>query len=116
MTGGRLLSAAVEASAIIRRVEAEGGFAAVLRHGDSERGSILLVIGSRGEHVTCLQRQLELSSGNYYWNPAGPERRSSSTAVQEFLAAQARFDPDMWQIELDIAQPERFIAETSSLG
>lgn len=115
MSGARL-NAGVEASALIRRAEAQGGFAAVLRPGDSERGSILLVISSRGEHVACLQRQLQLSSGNYSWNRVGPERSASSAEIQAFLVGQARFDPDCWQIELDIPQAERFIAETSASG
>ena len=115
MSGPRL-NAGIEASALIRRAEADGGFAAVLRQGDSERGSILLVISSRGEHIGCLQRQLQLSSGNYSWNSAGPKRSASSAELRAFLAAQARFDPDCWQIELDVPQAERFIAETSASG
>jgi len=34
----------------------------------------------------------------------------------DFLARRARFDEDYWAIELDIADPERFIAETTSAG
>jgi hypothetical protein len=32
--------------------------------------------------------------------------------VQDFVRRRARFDEDLWAIELDIAEPERFIAET----
>lgn len=110
------LNAAVEASALMRQVEAGGDFAAVLRRGDSERGSLLLIIGSRGEHVACVQRRLDPSSGNYAWNRVGPKRGASSTEIRAFLETQARFDPDLWQIELDIAQAERFIAETITSG
>ena len=35
--------------------------------------------------------------------------------VADFLAKRARFDTDFWAIELDIAAPERFIAETTAL-
>ena len=38
------LPAHVEAAAILRRVEANGGFGAVLRKGDPERGSLVLLI------------------------------------------------------------------------
>jgi hypothetical protein len=36
--------------------------------------------------------------------------------IADFLARRARFDEDLWAIELDIAEPERFIAETTSAG
>ena len=36
--------------------------------------------------------------------------------IADFLAKRARFDEDLWAIELDIAEPERFIAETTLTG
>ena len=115
MSGDRLATL-VEVSALLRKVTADGGFGAVLRQGDENRGSLILVITSRGRHFACLQRQLDLSSGNYVWNRVGPPESTGSAEIRDFLAAQARFDPDLWQIELDVASPERFIAETSALG
>jgi hypothetical protein len=35
--------------------------------------------------------------------------------VARFVDGRARFDEDLWVIELDIATPERFIAETTAL-
>ena len=36
--------------------------------------------------------------------------------LDEFLRKRARFDEDSWVVELDIADPERFIAETTAAG
>jgi hypothetical protein len=36
--------------------------------------------------------------------------------LAEFLQKRASFDEDLWIIELDIAHPERFIAETTAAG
>ena len=36
--------------------------------------------------------------------------------IADFLARRARFDEDLWAIELDIADAERFIAETTVSG
>jgi hypothetical protein len=36
--------------------------------------------------------------------------------ISKFLASRARFDEDLWAIELDIADAERFIAETKLTG
>ena len=66
------LPAGVEASGLIRRVEAQGDFAALLRKGDPDRGALLLVVGSRGRHVACLERVLSLSDGEYRWQTVGP--------------------------------------------
>jgi hypothetical protein len=109
------LPASVEATAIIRRAEVGGDFAVVLRKGDEERGALVLVIGSRGHHVTCLERVLSLDAG-YRWQTVGPSAGAGSPEVAQFLAKRQRIDPDSWLIELDIASPERFIAETTVQG
>jgi hypothetical protein len=109
------LPAHLEVAAILRRAEANGGFGTVLRKGDPERGSLLLVISSRGRHFACLERMLALD-GNYDWQRSGPGDSASSTDVADFIARRARFDEDAWAVELDIADPERFIAETTAKG
>jgi hypothetical protein len=105
----------VEAGAIVRRAESAGDFAAIVRKGDRERGSLMLFISSRGRHVAVLERVLDLD-GQYRWRRAGPEDSAGSIEVSDFLGKRARFDDDLWAIELDIADPERFIAETTGLG
>jgi hypothetical protein len=84
-----------------------------MKKGDPDRGSLLILVGSRGRHVACLERVLS-AGGDYRWQAVGPGESASSADVAEFLARRARFDEDYWAIELDIADPERFIAETTS--
>ena len=55
-------------------------------------------------------------SGGSSWEPTGPRESASSAEIAEFLAKRARFDEDYWAVELDIAEPERFIAETKLTG
>ena len=109
------LPSAVEAAGLVRRAQADGDFAAVVKKGDPDRGSILLVISNRGRHVACLERALG-PDGTYRWSRAGPGESAESAQVAEFLAKRARFDADLWAIELDIADAERFIAETTAAG
>jgi hypothetical protein len=87
----------------------------VLRKGDPERGSLLLLIASRGAHVAALERVLSVD-GAYRWERVGPRDSASPAEIADFLARRARFDEDSWAIELDIADAERFIAETTSAG
>jgi len=100
---------------ILRRVAADGGFGTVMRKGDEERGSLLLFVSSRGKHVATLERILNFD-GTYSWQRAGPAESAGSAEIADFLARRARFDGDIWAIELDIADPERFIAETTLAG
>ena len=101
-------------ASILRRAAASGDFAAVIKRGDPDRGSLLIFVSSRGRHFACLERMLA-RDGTYRWQSVGPGDSESSADVAEFLARRTRFDDDLWAIELDIAQPERFIAETTSM-
>jgi len=109
------LPAHVEVASILRRAATSGEFATVVKKGDPERGSLLLLIASRGTHRACLERVLAMDGG-YRWQSVGPPDSASSADVAEFVARRARFDEDLWAIELDIADAERFIAETTSAG
>ena len=114
MNDGRL-PAAVEVSGLVRRAEAAGDFATILKRGDAERGAILLLVSSRGRHVACLERMLG-AGGGYRWQAVGPAESAGSAEIRDFLARRARFDEDSWTVELDIADAERFIAETTAAG
>ena len=109
------LPAHLEAAAIMRRVEAEGGFAAVIRKGDPDRGILSLILQKRGEFQGFLERELG-PDFTYRWTFKSAEAGESSQSFADLIARKARLDPDFWLIELDIADPERFIAETTSPG
>jgi hypothetical protein len=86
-----------------------------LHKGDPDRGSIILVVVSRGQHHAVLERMLA-SDGSYRWQLSGSAESAGSVETPDFLARRARSDPDLWLIELDTADPERFIAETTAAG
>ena len=109
------LPAHLEAAALIRQAEAEGGFGTIVKRGDADRGALILLIASRGEHRACLERTLG-SDGKYGWRRSGPEAGADSKTLAEWSQKRLRFDEDSWLIELDIADPERFIAETGAKG
>ena len=108
MTGR--LPAALEAKAICRRVEAGGGFAAIIKRGDADRGSLLLLVAERGHVLGLLERRLA-PDFEYRWQWA-----PSSAADPARLSARLDSDPDCWAIELDIADAQRFVAEMTASG
>ena len=114
MSEGRLPTH-VEVASILRRTTVGGDFATVMTKGDPDRGSLLLIVTNRGRHVACLERTLTMN-GTYRWGTTGPAESAGSDELRDFLRKRARFDEDSWVIELDIAEPERFIAETTSTG
>ena len=109
------LPAHVEAAALLRRVDAEGGFGTVLKRGDSDRGSLLLLVAHRGAHAACLERAVG-ARGSSLWRLGGPRGGAAAETVADWRQKRVRFDEDIWLIELDIADPERFIAETTAKG
>ena len=109
------LPAHLEATSLLRRAEAMQGFGTIVRRGDADRGELLLLIADRGAHVACLE-QTRGMTGNYVWEQVGPNADADAHSIAEFIARRVRFDEDLWLIELDIPQPERFIAETTAIG
>lgn len=109
------LTSRMTVDALFRRVRAAGGFATVLAHGDDQAGAILLVCADRGAVAALLERTID-SRGEYRWTRCGPQDVESADARDSYIARRRRNDPDLWLIELDIADAERFAAETSHPG
>jgi hypothetical protein len=106
------LPAHIEAAGFRRLAEAEGGSATILAKGDTDRGSILLLIRERGTFSIAYERKLD-ANGRYAWQSTGPSADSGEAEISDFCDRRRRFDPDLWLIELDVPQVERFIVNAS---
>lgn len=109
------LPAHLEAAGLVRQAEAEGGFGTIVKRGDPDRGVLILIVTRRGKHHAFLERTLG-PDGSYLWQQVGPATDADSAALADWSQKRIRFDEDLWLIELDIPEPQRFIAETSSKG
>ena len=98
-------------SALVRRANQEGGFATVLARGDRDSGVILLVCSERGAVPTLLERGIG-ADGRVQLLRSGPQDLADTTAADDYWRRRRAGDPDMWVVELDIADSERFAAET----
>jgi len=105
------VTSAVLASALVRRVNQEGGSAAVLAKGDATSGGILLVMYDRGANPRFFERGVG-PAGEPALLASGPAALADEQAVTDYWQRRRRNDSDLWVIELDIAQAERFAAET----
>lgn len=99
------LASHVKVAALLRRVQSEGGFGAVLARGDATAGAIAIVTRDRGE--TRLLAPTLQASGRYDW-----AELAAGEAIPAWIERARRLDPDLWVIELDIPHAARFIAET----
>lgn len=105
----------IQVSSLIRRVGAQGGYAAVLFKGDPAAGALLLILCEKGVNHRIYERILT-GRDEYSWRKTGPDDAQNSQKMADFLEKRRRFDPDLWVLELDIAQPERFIDELTPLN
>lgn len=105
------LPSALEVAALLRRTNAEGGHATVLRRGDPDRGDLLILVIRRGEPIALLERRLAEDFAYRWTRQAVPKNGDS-----ELRETREKIDPDFWLIELDIADAERFVDEMIALG
>ncbi|MEA3000585.1 MAG: hypothetical protein QOK17_2418 [Sphingomonadales bacterium] len=103
------VASSVLVTALIRKAEAEGGFAAVLSKGDETAGTILLLLTERGANPQILERLLQ-PDGRYVWGRS----TEGAAEVPALIARRRRFDPDLWVLELDVPSGERFAAEMTA--
>ena len=94
--------------ALIRRVSAEGGFARVLQKGERDAGTILLVLTERGANARVYDRMPQ-ADGSRAWILVQREDPTNKSNLQEWLDRRATQDRDLWIVELDIPNGERFI-------
>lgn len=105
------LPSGVLVGALLRRVNDAGGLGTVLAKGDAQGGAILIVTSERGADFRILERGIAGLDGSGLvtcFESAG----SDSRPVSNYWQKRRRHDPDMWVIELDSPDAERFAAET----
>nr|WP_310524301.1 DUF1491 family protein [Polymorphobacter sp.] len=99
------LASSVKVSALLRRVDAAGGFGAVLARGDTTAGSIAVV--TRIDGADTLLSPMFAATGGYEWVEV-----AAAEAIPGWIERARRNDPDLWVVELDIPDAARFVAET----
>jgi hypothetical protein len=99
---------------LIRRAEASGGFATVLARGDDTSGIILVQCCHRGEPGPLLERRFGID-GHYIWEAVGLGDPKDSESCANYRMRRQKADPDLWIVELDIADAAQLVAEWAAL-
>lgn len=100
---------------LLRKTQTEGGFAAVLAAGDDRVGNILVQCSDRGEAGPLLERRFA-PSGQYIWEGVGPSDSGDGEARAQYRDRRRAVDPDLWIVELDIADAPRLVAEWAEIA
>lgn len=103
------LPAHLEVASLIRLAQANGGAAMVLAKGEADAGTILIVTMFRGEQSRLYERMPQLD-GSRCFVQTKTEDSENKAEFSDYLARRRAQDPDIWIIEVDIDEAERFIA------
>lgn len=99
---------------LLRETQAAGGFATVLASGDDRAGSILIQCSERGVAGSLLERRFSLDGG-HVWEAVGPGADADEETRAAYRERRRKADPDLWIVELDVADTQRLVAEWSAL-
>ena len=102
------LPAHLEVSGLIRAVEAAGGFATVLAKGERDAGTLLIICCENDTNVRLYERMPQLD-GTRKWVLSKVQDTENPLDFFEYWQRRRRQDGDLWVVELDIANGERFI-------
>nr|WP_296675543.1 DUF1491 family protein [Novosphingobium sp.] len=104
----------LEVAGLVRAVEAAGGFAVVAAKGERDAGTILVLTIDKGENARIYER-MPTATGQRSWRLTFTEDIENKQKTSEFLNRRRAQDPDLWIVELDIANGERFIGLSGTI-
>lgn len=101
--------------ALVRRVFADGGFAAIEKSGSPEAGAIFIKVRDKGGDVTLLA-----PAPQSLFESANPGDRlfeqrlakGSEGEAAAVLVRETNFDPDLWVVEIETDHPGNFVEIT----
>jgi hypothetical protein len=102
------LTAEIWVSAYLTRLRLIAVPAFVVQRGDSTAGAVLIKLNTLDGQACCYQRSFDLMTGDRKWVVLveGAEKD-----VDQSVAKQCSFDPDLWVIEVEDKQGRHLLDE-----
>lgn len=107
------LPAHLEVGGLIRAVDAAGGFATVIKKGERDAGTLLIICCENGTNARAYER-MPLADGTRGWVQSRKQDPENPQEFWEYCTRRQGQDDDLWVVELDIANAERFIGQPVS--
>lgn len=98
--------------AYLRRCNAAGASAMVVRHGDDDAGAIFIKIATLDGHAALYgpaPAGFDEGQIDRQWTLHRDPAKSSEADVDAYLARQYEFDADLWVIEIEDRQGRHFL-------
>jgi hypothetical protein len=106
------LKSAIFVQALIRRCQAAGAQAFLVRRGAEEAGAVFLKVNRLDGRVTVLSPAQGAAVGTddarIWTRPIG---EADEAAASEYLGRQVKFDPDIWVVEIEDREGRAFVDE-----
>jgi hypothetical protein len=93
------LKAGIWVKMALRMGDMGGRPGVVLRRGDPDAGSVLVVL--RAREGLCVLSQTRSPDGALAWTRATGAAPVDQAAADDYVARQSRYDPDLWVLEFD---------------
>lgn len=106
------LASGLFVTALLRQAHARGGSAVLVARGDPTAGALLIICREKGRLTSLCEQQLA-QNGRYIWAPLPLADGLTDEGLDILCRRRRHIDPDLWIVELDIVNAERFIAEMS---
>ena len=104
-----LLSTDLWVSALIRRAARAGAFAPVARPGDARAGTVIVKAFDTSSRRARLYSEAFGPDGERLWMQ--PVESEVESELDEYLARQVGYDPDLWVVEIEDREGRHFITE-----
>ncbi len=108
-----LLSADFWVSALLRRVEQSGSFAYVTRRGDKSFGSVLIKVVNLRTRDAYVLREAQKGETSLWMRPV---ETLNEADLDAYIARQAKYDPDLWVVEIEDVEGRHFLTETVEMA
>ena len=97
-------------SALLRQISIEGGSGVILAKGDRESGTYVLLLRDRSGTVKLVERRPSAGFG-FEWQVTQEEPAENERKIYEYCERRSAQDDDLWVIEGQVDDPERFVAQ-----
>ncbi|MBC8129060.1 MAG: DUF1491 family protein [Rhizobiaceae bacterium] len=94
---------------LIRRIFADGGFAAVARRGAEAAGAIFVLARGRTGQIALYGPAVQTHSSDDGGRRFMAEDAADEAALEARFGREARFDPDFWVVEIETDEAARYI-------
>lgn len=95
---------------LLRQISAEGGTGVILAKGDRDGGTYVLLLRDRAGTMKLVERRPSADFA-FEWQVTQEEPPENERKIYEYCDRRSAQDPDLWIVEAQIDDAERFVAQ-----